>query len=156
MRQSDTDISLHETALYRLVVQYARAVDRRDYAAFDEIFAADGRLAGYRGDPASSDPLFQYSGREEIMKGLQGIERFEKTFHLLGNVLFDIGEGEAQGETYCTAHHIYQKDGASWNRTMAIRYQDAFVRREGRWYLQDRALWIVFELDGPLGDEGWA
>ena len=156
MTQRPADETEDQRALYNLVLRYAQAVDRRDYAAFEKIFTEDGTLAGYRGDPESTDSLFGYDGLAAIQEGLRGIERFEKTFHLVGNGLFDVAGDEAQGESYCTAHHIYEKDGAQWDRTMAIRYQDRFVRRKGRWWLLERALWIDFERDAALGEEGWA
>ena len=156
MTRRQADETEDQRALYDLVLRYARAIDRRDYAAFGEIFAEDGSLAGYRGDPATTDSLFHYQGLAVIQERLPGIERYERTFHLVGNALFDVAGDEARGATYCTAHHIYRRADAPWNRTMAIRYQDRFVRRDGHWLLLERALWIDFESDAPLGDEGWA
>jgi 3-phenylpropionate/cinnamic acid dioxygenase small subunit len=156
MTQSASDERGDRDELRSLMFRYAQAVDRRDYAAFQEIFAEEAILTGYREDPESLDALFRYEGRAVIQESLKAIERYEKTFHLVGNSLFEASGDGAEGESYCMAHHIYRRDGIAWNRTMAIRYQDRFVRREGQWQILSRALRIDFEMDVALGKEGWA
>ena len=156
MTQSASDERGDRDELRSLMFRYAQAVDRRDYAAFQEIFAEEAVLTGYREDPESPDALFRYEGRAVIQESLKAIERYEKTFHLVGNSLFEVSGDGGEGESYCMAHHIYRRDGIAWNRTMAIRYQDRFVRREGQWRILSRALRIDFEMDVALGKEGWA
>ncbi len=156
MTQAGSDGRGDHEELRCLMFRYAQAVDRRNYAAFQDIFAEEATLAGYREDPGSPDALFQYEGRAVIQESLKAIERYEKTFHLVGNSLFETSGDDAHGESYCMAHHIYRLDGIPMNRTMAIRYQDRFVRREGRWRILLRALRIDFETDVALGKEGWA
>ncbi len=90
------------------------------------------------------------------MTGLRGLEQYEKTLHLVANQLIEIDGDLAKGETYCTAHHIYRREGAAMNHTMAIRYQDRFIRRDDRWWFEERRLAIDWERHAALGDEGWA
>lgn len=143
-------------ALYELVLRYARGADRRDYTGVGALFVPEGRIAGFRGDPASGTPLYSLEGRTAIVEGLRGLERFEKTFHQVANHLVEIGDCEARGETYCTAHHIYRVASEPWDRTMAIRYQDRFIRERGGWLFVERLLLIDWEREAPLGKGGWA
>ena len=147
---------LDRREIYDLALRYARAADRRDYAAFAEIFTEDGRIAGHRGDAFATDPLYSLEGRDAILTGLRGLEQYEKTLHLVANQLLEIEGDRARGETYCTAHHIYRKGGAPVNHTMAIRYQDRFVRQNARWWLEERRLAIDWERHTSLGEDGWA
>ena len=140
---------------YELALRYARGADRRDYAAVGALFVADGRIVGRRGAAATAEPLYLMEGREAIVAGLRGLERFEKTSHLVANQLVVIKGDTATGETYCTAHHIYREDGAARNLSMAIRYQDRFAKEGGDWRFAERVLVIDWERDQPLGEKGW-
>ena len=155
---SDTGAALRalldRRELYDLALRYARAADRRDYAVFREIFTEQGAIHGHRGG-VDTKPLYSIEGRETIVAGLSGLEQYEKTLHVVANQLVDMEGDRASGETYCMAHHIYRKDGAPMNRTMAIRYQDRFVRKDGRWYFEERRLDVDWERDRPLGEDGW-
>lgn len=141
--------------LYDLALRYAQSADRRNYEAFREIFTETGSIHGHRADPATSKPLYSIEGRETIVKGLSGLEQYVKTQHHVSNQLVEIDGDRATGETYCTAHHIYLKDAEPWNLTMAIRYQDKFVRESGRWWFQERRLWVDWERHESLGEKGW-
>ena len=142
--------------LRQLGYRYARAADRRDYEAFRDVFTNDGRVAGYDGDVASDAPTFEMVGVDEICKGMQGLDQYDRTFHFVGNQLVEIDGDTATGETYCVAHHLYDHDGVQMNYTMFIRYQDRCVREDGRWWYEERRLCVDWERHGPLGDEGWA
>ena len=154
-RDEAIDELITRRALYELALRYARGADRRDYESFREIFCEQGAIHGHRDDPATSEPLYSMEGRETIVKGLSGLEQFVKTQHHVTNQLVQIEGDRAHGETYCTAHHIYLKDGEPWNLTMAIRYQDQWVREGGRWWYEERRLWVDWERHEPLGDGGW-
>jgi len=143
-------------ALYDLALRYARGVDRRDYSGVGALFTPGGRIAVFRGDPVTTDALYALEGRDGIIEGLRGLERYEKTFHQVANQLVEIEGHKARGETYCTAHHIHRVASEPWNRTLAIRYQDRFVHRSAGWLFAERLLAIDWERDAPLGERGWA
>ena len=143
-------------ALYELVLRYARGADRRDYAAVGALFIPEGRIEGFRGDPVGGIAVYALEGRSAIVAGLQGLEKFEKTYHQVANHLVEVGDVLASGETYCTAHHIHRVGSEPWDRTLAIRYQDRFVREPQGWLFVERILVIDWERDAPLGPGGWA
>ena len=143
-------------ALRTLTMRYARAVDRRDYAALGELFVEEGAIYVYRGDPATTEPYLRLEGRAGIVEQMQRIEAWDKTQHHVSNQLFEVAGEAATGESYCMAHHISSNDGAPRDLTMAIRYQDEFAHREGRWWIVTRRLCVDWERDEPLGEGGWA
>ena len=63
---------------------------------------------------------------ERLAKVPEAIKRYPKTFHLLGQSTYDIGDGEATGEVYCIAHHLTPDDHGGTDYVMFIRYEDTY------------------------------
>jgi hypothetical protein len=140
-------------ALRALVESYARGVDRRDLDGVAALFTPDGVLASHRGDPAVVPELSSRHGRAEIVAALQMLHRYEVTSHLLGQqtLWFDDADADhARGETYCLAHHLWERDGERVNRVMSIRYQDRYAREGGEWRFAERRLAIDWQEDRPI------
>lgn len=133
---------------YDLALKYARAADRRDYALFEQIFTPDIAITGDR----DGKEFLRMQGREQVVKGMSGLERYEVTQHTVANQLVEWEGDEASGETYCVAHHIYEADGEKRIFTMGIRYQDRFAREQGRWFFRSRHLAVDWERHAPLGE----
>ena len=128
-------------ALQDLSAQYARAVDRRDFAAFCALFTADGVLCG---------PGYSMEAHTEIENGIRLIERYESTQHCVHNQLVDVRGDAASGETYCVARHVYESDGVKRKLDMGVRYQDEYRRVSGAWRFQRRELVLDWTQDLPL------
>jgi hypothetical protein len=128
-------------ALRELAYRYARAVDRRDWALAEQLFTPECVLAG---------PGYELVGRERILAGLRRIERYDATQHSVHNQLVEIGGDGASGETYCTAHHLYERDGRRRKLSWGIRYQDRCERVGGVWRYQRRELVLDWSQDLPL------
>jgi len=79
-------------------------------------------------------------GRDGILDGLRKIDRFSATQHSVHNQLVEISGDAATGETYCTAHHLYERDGTRRKLSWGIRYQDRCVRERGAWRYERREL----------------
>jgi uncharacterized protein (TIGR02246 family) len=127
-------------ALQELVARYARAVDRRDYAAFSALFTADGVLHG---------PGYAMRAHGEIEKGIRLIERYESTQHCVHQQLVDVRGDTATGETYCVARHVYSRDGIARKLDMGIRYLDEYVRSDREWRFVRRELVLDWTQDLP-------
>jgi hypothetical protein len=70
-------------------------------------------------------------------------KRYARTFHFLGQCIYEIGDGEAQGEVYCQAHHltVYRHGGTDY--VMHMRYEDAYRHDErGAWKIAERVAFI--------------
>jgi uncharacterized protein (TIGR02246 family) len=131
---------------------YARGMDRQQADVVASLFTENGRLALYDGEPDEGRLTVEWRGREAITAALrQGRARYSATTHFLGQqTLTAKGDGYS-GETYCLAHHIYQRDDRRYNRVMSIRYHDVYVHMDGRWLIDERRLavdWIEYR---PLG-----
>lgn len=124
-----------------LAYRYARAVDRRDWKLAEALFTRDCVLVG---------PGYELVGRDGILAGLRRIDQFRATQHSVHNQLVEISGDRASGETYCTAHHLYERDGISRKLTWGIRYQDRCVREAGAWRYERRELLLDWTQDLPL------
>jgi len=130
--------------LRELAYRYARAIDRRDWALAEQLFTATCVLLG---------PGFELVGRERIVAGLRSIDRYSATQHSVHNQLVEIAGDRARGETYCTAHHLYERDGQRRKLSWGIRYQDRCAREGGAWRYERRELLLDWTQDLPLEQE---
>ena len=128
-------------ALQELAARYARAVDRRDYAAFTALFTADGVLCG---------PGYSMRAHAEIERGIRLIEQYESTQHCVHQQLVDVRGDAATGETYCVARHVYTREGEKRKLDMGVRYQDEYRRERGEWRIARRELLLDWTQDLPL------
>ena len=128
-------------ALQELAARYARAVDRRDYAAFTALFTADGVLCG---------PGYSMRAHAEIERGIRLIEQYESTQHCVHQQLVDVRGDAANGETYCVARHVYTREGEKRKLDMGVRYQDEYRRERGEWRIARRELALDWTQDLPL------
>ena len=137
---SDLQTLLDREALRDLAATYARGVDRIDLELLESIFVPEGEIHVYHGDPAKIEPTYAMTSREQILKGIETISRYQVTTHFVGQQNAEIDGDSARAETYCRAVHTHQSDGPPQNYLMSIRYHDRFERREGRWLFRERVL----------------
>lgn len=135
-----SDDSTTRAELRSLAEQYARGVDRRDDVdGFVALFLPDATLSIH--DPAESTEPHEIRGSERLGRILQAITQYQKTFHLLGQSTYEIGEREATGEVYCIAHHLTPDQHGGTDYVMFIRYEDTYRRDvEGAWKFARRRL----------------
>lgn len=127
----------------RLMYQYARCADLKDYAGFADVFCEDA-VFNYRGND-----ITPCSGIQETMHAL---EDFTCTLHQVHNVLFEVSRDEASGEVYCIASHLFTNDDTPMKLDMGIRYEDILKRTSNGWRIKHRkfnVLWTqTSEIDG--------
>lgn len=123
-----------ERAIERVLQSYARAVDRRDFAAVRACFHPDARI--HYGD--------WFSGSlDEAMAFLEGsIPRLLSTLHFVGTpwIELDLAAGRASCETPSINSATYPPgaDGLSVQNVSGGRYTDRFERRDGDWRIVER------------------
>ncbi|HTV94985.1 MAG TPA: nuclear transport factor 2 family protein [Steroidobacteraceae bacterium] len=123
-----------------LVYAYARAVDERNLALLESLMRPDVRIAG---------PGFEARSCREFLDTLRILERYERTYHLVGNHAGEWSADEFRGETYCIASHLYRVDGAARKFDMGIRYGDHIVREDARLLFRERVLAVIWTQDLP-------
>ncbi len=133
----------------RLAVEYARIIDDRTFDRLPEIMTEDVQV---------SAPGFECHNIAEFCDQLQLLHNFRVTMHMIGNVFGHWEEGCYQGEAYCLATHIYEKDGQEWKWEVGIRYEDRIVMRDRQALFTHRHLNMLWHVDQPLvvpgGDYG--
>ncbi len=126
-----------------LAYSYAQACDRKDVELLLSTLAADAEIVMPGNIMSGHDQL---AGVPSMLADM-----FESTQHKVFNqtVVLNSGaddgldEESAKGETYCTASHIrLLDDGKREVEDWAIRYQDEYVKTEGRWIYTRRELLI--------------
>ena len=116
---------------------YARFADRIDAPSLGELFVEDGILRIQRpGDVAAVERI----GRDAIVAAIRGLERYDRTFHMIGNHYYDVDGEVATGEVYCIAHHVHGEAGSKVDHVMMIRYQDQYRRTADGWRVVVREL----------------
>jgi hypothetical protein len=133
----DTEEFTTRLALREAAERYGIAVDRRDSELFVAQFTGDGVLIAPRG---------RFAGHDELRKVPPMMaELYEGTFHGVLSQVAEIDGQAAKAETYCIARHFFHDaTGQHLCYEMTIRYQDDFVRRDGRWLFSRRELLVDF------------
>ena len=129
-------------ALRRLVDAWAHCADRRLAEAQSNLFVPDGTILNYEGDPNTHAPHSTIKGRPAIRSALAVLNTFTVTLHMNGQSDAVIDGDRAIGETYCLVHQFSEQNGQRKCQTLGIRYYDAFLRQESRWYFAERKLVI--------------
>jgi uncharacterized protein (TIGR02246 family) len=128
--------------LRELVEAYAFAADDRDRTRFASVFTVDGVLetSGRR-----------FEGREAIAAVLDHLDaHYPQTMHFVGNQRVVLAGDEADGLTYCLAHHVSTHDAGDRDTLMVIRYADNYRRTADGWQIALRSLRIDWQEDRPL------
>ena len=122
-------------AIQRLMYDYARCADSKDYPGFARVFTPDAEF-DFSGRVAS--------GLEEIREMMLALEKYTVTQHQVHNVLYEVDGEAASGETYCTASHLLPVDGQTQKIDMAITYRDRLRRTAEGWRIHQRQFVLLW------------
>jgi 3-phenylpropionate/cinnamic acid dioxygenase small subunit len=123
-------------AIERLLIDYGRTLDNRDFAAYSKLFATNGEwkgtLGSYRGPAAiqaAMEKVFTQAAAD-IPKG--------RNFHVMSNFSIDLqGDRATAKSTFI----FYKMEGSIPAAAVAGRYEDILIRENGAWrFLQRTAL----------------
>ena len=117
-------------AIFEVLAQHSRGVDRADEAILKSAYWPDAEVAygGFNGNA------------HEFCKMLPtAIRRFARTHHAISNINIAFNGDDARVETYITANH-YTANPNSTDREMAFfgRYLDRMQRRGQLWKILHR------------------
>lgn len=143
-------MSVTPAELRALAETYARGADRGDGDLYASAFHADAELQVFSAaDQVNPD---RYRRGHDELRGIPGmLQRYERTFHMLGQSTYDIADDRAAGEVYCIAHHLFDNgDGSVTNHVMYIRYQDIYEPDgTGTWKIRQRKVVVDWTEQRP-------
>lgn len=141
------DALLARDEIRRVIMDFARAVDRRDWELLRACFHPGARddHGAFAGDAGAYV--------DWVAENLPGFA--ERTMHFVGNVIIDLdGPAAARAESYVVGYHRYtREDGSRADWIAAGRYLDRFERRDGAWKIAERRMAWEWVRDEPVGAE---
>ena len=121
--------------------RYAHCADSKDYAGFAFVFCEDAEFynRGTRVTPLTA-----------IQQMMTALEKYKKTQHLVQNVLYEVEDGVAEGETYCLASHLFEENEREMKVGMGIIYKDRLQRTSHGWRIQSREFTLLWSQTAPV------
>jgi len=113
-----------------LLLDYGRHLDNRDFAAYSRLFAKDGEWVGGFGSVSSPANIQAF-----MEKNLGTGPNRAKNYHLLSNFVITVN-GDTAAAWSRWAFVVPAERGAIISQ--AGRYDDTFVREDGRWKFKRR------------------
>jgi hypothetical protein len=129
-------------AIRELVDAYAHRADRRDAKGQMALFTADTHFVVYMNarDPTPSQELH---AREALAPVFADLNKYAATMHFVGqSTILTLTGDSATGETYTLAHHLTVEGDTRRLMVAALRYADAFVKKDGAWLFAERLLYV--------------
>ena len=124
-------------AIHRLLVDYGRTLDARDFDGFAALFARDGvYLAGGGGAPLSG-PQAGQAMRRTFAENALGFA--EPNYHLFFNETVDFVGPDSATASSQSLYMVPGEDGAP-RAAMMARYDDELVREDGHWKFARRVV----------------
>jgi hypothetical protein len=136
-----------------VIYRYCRGIDRCDYELVRRCY-----------HPDATDDHGDYVGDIDgfLAYVQQGLPRFERTMHFIGNVLIETGVGgdadRARAESYIVAYHHLRESRTKPERDyiVGLRYVDDFERREDQWKIAARVCVFEWSRIDPVLPGGWS
>ena len=105
----------------KLANLYASIIDQRKFSSLSTIMWDEFSMSGH----------FEIKGLENFIAAMQQLENYQSTMHQIMNVHGAWNKSMYQGETYCVASHVFEKDDKPYKLDMGIIYSDVIEVREG-------------------------
>ncbi|MEO8308471.1 MAG: nuclear transport factor 2 family protein [Pseudomonadota bacterium] len=123
-------------AIERLLVEYGRTLDNRDFAAYSHLFAENGEWKGALG--TYKGPAAIQTAMEKIFTDAVADIPKGKNFHVMSNFVIDVQGDRA---TASSLFIFYKMDKGRPDAAVTGRYEDILIREKGVWrFLQRNAL----------------
>jgi hypothetical protein len=128
-------------AIRNLVDSYAYCADKRDAQRQMSLFTEDTKFEVYY-DPKSGTPSQVVNSRADLLAVFDNLNTYNVTMHFNGQSTVMLNGNSATGVTYCMAHHLTIDDSKQKFMIAAIRYEDLFIKQEGKWLFAERKLLV--------------
>ena len=132
------DRSEDRAAIHRLLVDYGRTLDARDFDGFAALFARDGvYVAGGGGGAVLSGAQAGEAMRRVFAENALGFA--EPNYHVFFNETVDFTGTDSATASSQSLYMVPGDDGAP-RAAMMARYDDRLVREGGRWKFARRVV----------------
>ncbi|MFG6336464.1 MAG: nuclear transport factor 2 family protein [Lachnospiraceae bacterium] len=131
------EVLIAKIELRELVDTFSNLADIKDAKSQGELFLPDGVLEFQIG----TDEVQKIEGREALVQAFAAtINPCKAVYHISGQQTVTVNEDvtEAQGTAYCQAVLVNEENGKDVITTNHVRYTDAYVKADGRWYIKRR------------------
>jgi hypothetical protein len=120
------------SAIERVLLDYGRTLDRRDFAAYSALFAKEGEWKGGFGTfkgPTNIKAAMEkaFTGNADVPAGTN--------FHVMSNFIIDVKGDRATADSMFV---FYRMNGAKPEPAVAGRYEDVLIREDGVWRFLSR------------------
>ena len=134
--QTTTDTSIKDKLeLKELVDVFSNLADTKQIAEQVQLFTEDATVDSYRDGKLVSS----LKGRKELEERFGAfLNLFEVVYHMNGQQVVTIDGDKATGVCYCQVVLIRADNGTRSISTQGVRYNDEYVRRNGRWMIARR------------------
>lgn len=130
--------------LEALVIRYANAIDRRDFASLDSVFTADAYI-DYRAMGGIDGP---YPVVKQWLP--QALGHFPGYMHLVGNCEFQIDGDRARGRIACFNPMVVPRpEGGTDTMFLGLWYLDAYLRTADGWRITRRVEEKSYDFNVP-------
>ena len=117
-----------EKAIERVLLEYGRTLDNRDFAAYAALFAADGQWKGAQG--AYKGPKEIQTQMEKVFTDAAADIPKGQNFHAMSNIVINVQGDRA---TASSKFIFYKMDGRKPVAEVTGRYEDVLIRVGGAW-----------------------
>lgn len=123
-------------AIKELVDTFSNLADIKDVAAQGPLFTEDGHVTPYIGGELFAD----LKNRAEIVDVFTDfLANFKRVYHLNGQLtIHSLSDSRAEGINYCHVVLTEEKDGKEMVHNHYVRYNDTYVKEDGKWLIQRR------------------
>ncbi len=129
-------------AIRELVEAYAHRADRRDAKGQMSLFTADAHFVVFM-DAKDPKPAQELHSRDALAPVFADLNKYAATQHMVGqSTILTLTNDRATGEAYTMAHHLTIEGGKRRLMIAALRYDDAFVKKDGEWLFAERKLYV--------------
>lgn len=122
-------------ALKSLVDTFSNLADTKEIDKQVQLFTEDAEVISYQGEKQTS----HLKGRKELAERFKAfLDQFTTVYHINGQQTVNIDGDKATGIAYALVVLVSEKDGKKTMRPQGVRYNDEYVRQNGRWLISKR------------------
>jgi hypothetical protein len=114
-------------SIERVLLEYGRALDRRDFAVYSQLFAANGEWSGSLG--TFRGPAAIKAAMEQSFKDSKA-DAVPTNFHVLTNAIIDVKGDQATAWSKWTFMRTVEGKPLV---ALAGQYEDSLIREGGKW-----------------------